>query len=116
MSNLFSNVVVFPLKEQRGNIVANGSVVVSDVVKLQFAVVLNKDEQPFVSFPSRKGKDAAQNDKWYPHTYITEKEASDELNALVVVKYNEFKNKDSSNVTSTEASATSEEYVDDLPF
>jgi DNA-binding cell septation regulator SpoVG len=84
MSNIFSDVKIFPI-QGNAKILARGEVVVHKTVKVKFTV-LNGSNGRFVSLPSEKGAKPDENgkDKYWPLVSMVNRELQDELNKVVL--------------------------------
>lgn len=84
MSNVFSNIKVFPMKTKHPTILANGSVVVGGVVEVRFTV-MKGTKGVFASLPARKGTKPDDTGKipWYPEVKILSDELHKEFQDLV---------------------------------
>lgn len=84
MSNIFSDVKIFPVQ---GNsvVLARGDVVVHKTVKVKFTV-MNGSNGRFVSLPSEKGAKPDENGKtkYFPLVSLVNRELQDELNKVVL--------------------------------
>lgn len=88
--SLFSNVQVFPLKKSHPTIKANGTVVISDAVKVKFTL-WNGPKGLFVGFPGEKGQkinEKTGKQEFYPYISVIDDSARKELQKAVIAAYN----------------------------
>lgn len=115
-NSLFSEVKVYPV-ETNSSLIARGSFVVGNAVKINFAM-LKGSKGIFVMLPSEKDrngkKDENGKDIYYPIAQFISAAARKELNDLAIAKYNEVK-KGKSTGASTNGNR-SNNVVDGLPF
>lgn len=111
----YSQIQVFPI-ETAGKIVARGSFVVAESVKVNFNLV-NGAKGFFVALPQekdRKGKkDEDGRDVYYPLARFVDKETSQEVTDLIVPLY---ESKVGEKPSSQQAPAQAQAQMDDLPF
>ena len=88
MSNVFSNLKVFSIKNPSGTLVGNGSVDVAGVVNVRFTIVKGQ-KGVFVSLPSRPGKKPDENGKtiYYKDVKILNEDLEAELQNLVTKEF-----------------------------
>jgi DNA-binding cell septation regulator SpoVG len=120
MSNVFSNIKVFPLKKSHPSIVANGSVLVAGVVEVKFTV-LKGSNGIFAKFPAKKGAKPDENGKdvWYPEVKIVNEDLFKEFQSLVQNELKKSSGAGGSQVTKNAKKAGEEnqtEYTDGIPF
>lgn len=84
MSDVFSNMKIFPNKSSHPVIKGNGTVTVSGVVEVKFTV-MNGSNGIFASLPARKGNKPDENGKipWYPDVKIPNEDLYHEFQNLV---------------------------------
>lgn len=90
MSDVFSQMKVFPLKKAHPTILGNGSVLVAGVVEVKFTI-MKGPKGPFASLPARKGdqKDPETGkDKYYPDVRILDGELYKEFQKLALDAFN----------------------------
>lgn len=115
MSNSnFSDVKIFPVQ---GNsvVVARGSVVIKDTVKVQFTV-MNGSNGRFVSLPSEKSTKVDEQTgkaKYFPLVSLANRELQDELNRVVLAQLDGDKKPASSGKSATAGKTKSS---DGIPF
>lgn len=88
MSELISDVQVWPLREPKNGLLANVSFKVADAFVLK-AFLRQSAKGMFVAQPSQKGTDKEGNDKYYEHHFPVTKEARTEMIEKVIEAYNE---------------------------
>lgn len=88
MSNIFSDVQLWPVKAAAGNLLANGKVTMHGTVEVRFQVVKGS-KGPFASLPARKSniKDESGKEKWFPEVRILNDELYTEFQNLVKNTY-----------------------------
>ena len=84
---VFSDLKIFPMNLEKSNLVAKGSVVIDNTVRINFSVI-NGPTGRFVSMPSEKSTktDDAGKVKYFPYISFVSRETSDELNRLVLTE------------------------------
>ena len=108
MSELISDVKVWPLREPKNGLLANVSFTVSESFVLK-AFLRQGKEGMFVAQPSQKGTDKDGNDKYYEHHFPISREARAEMTEKVIEAYNQ---KTNGNAESTKTKKKS----DGVPF
>ncbi len=91
MSSIFSEVEVRPLQRPAGNLKANGSVLIGNVVKVNFTVSDGRNGL-WVKLPQRsyqtKDKDTQEQvTRWVREVKITDENLEKELSQLVLAEY-----------------------------
>lgn len=117
--SIFSEIKVYPLDTKGGNLLANGTFVVSEAVKVRF-MYMDSKKGPFVSLPSDKVVRDGET-KYYPQVNFITKDANEELNKLVSAAYEKYKNGSTngdSNSSGSEKTGSEDfnRYDDSLPF
>jgi DNA-binding cell septation regulator SpoVG len=105
--------VSFNNKGATGNILGRGSFVVGGSVKVQYTLFSGKNG-PFVMLPAEKDRNGKTDPKtgrpvYYPHASFITADARQEINDLVMGKYNEAQGGVTTDTSTSQVS-------DDLPF
>jgi DNA-binding cell septation regulator SpoVG len=89
MSNVFSDIQIWPIKTEKGTLLASGKVTVYGTISLRFQVIKGSNG-PFASLPARKGtvKDESGKEKWYPEVRILDDALYEEFQKVVKEAYN----------------------------
>jgi DNA-binding cell septation regulator SpoVG len=114
MSDVFTNVKLFPLKTPAGNLLANGSVLVSGTVEVKFTI-MKGSKGLFASLPARKGNKPDENGRvpWYPEVKIPSEELYQEFQTVVKSEYTKLVGGDNGN---TGEHNQDPGYTDDIPW
>lgn len=87
MSDLITNIKVFPLKKDHPVILANGSALIAGTVQVNFTVKKGK-HGIFASLPGHIGKAKGENgsttDKWYSDVYLPDEDVRTKFQQAVV--------------------------------
>lgn len=113
MSNIISDIQVFPLKKDHPNIKANGSFVVNEAFKLKFTIFKGA-KGLFVGFPGESGQkinEKTGKKEWYPFVSVIDKDTSINLNKQILAVYN---SKTGNSMHQGEAASASSQ--EEIPF
>lgn len=88
MSELISDAKVFPLREPKKGLLANGSFTVAGAFVLKCLVREGKDGV-WVAMPARAGKDKEGNTRYYDECFPITKEARAEMTEKIIAAYEE---------------------------
>lgn len=106
----FSEITLFPVGKESKVVIARGSVVVANTIKVKFTV-MNGSNGRFVSLPAEKSDKVDENGKtrYFPNVSMVTRDLSDELNRLVLSKLDagEFSDPAASRSESSSESAPS---------
>jgi DNA-binding cell septation regulator SpoVG len=114
--SVFSDLKIFPVNSNGSKLIARGSVVVSNTVRVNFSV-LNGSKGRFVAMPSEKSNktDEQGNTKYFPVVQLSSRELSDELNRLVLAEL-DGGSKSGEKSTSGSARKPASKSGDGIPF
>lgn len=118
MSNVISDVQVYPLKKSHPKIKANGTLVVGSAFKIKFTL-FNGPKGLFVGFPGEQGEkinEKTGKKEWYPYVSVIDDNTRKELQKAVVGAYNKKVGNDTKLDQGTAAGPTNQTEDDDIPF
>ncbi len=94
MSKTFSDIKVTPVNFPNSKLVARGTVVIQETVKVKFSVIEGTNGK-FVALPQEKGNKPGPDgkDQYFPIVSLASKELSEELNKLVLAELGGNSNK-----------------------
>lgn len=108
----FSDIKIYRLENSTGSLLARGSVVIADLVRVNFSILEGKSGK-FVTLPSEKSTkidEATGKNKYFPLAQMVSRELSDELNKAVLAEY------EGGGKSSTAGSKTTSGSKKPLPF
>lgn len=119
MSEKFQNINIFPLKKEHPSIKANGSVLVSGIVQVNFAI-RHGSNGLFASLPGHFSNQTDENGKkkWYSDVYLPDEAVRAEFQKAMVAAYQQKVNQAPPQGDNTNAGEHNQdnEYNDGIPF
>ena len=111
MSDVFTQLKLFPLKQPIKNLVGNGEVLVQGTVLVKFTV-LRGAKGIFASLPSQAGKKVDENGKipYYPQVKIPNDDLYQEFQKMVRDEFNRL------STSQDQAGEGNQDFTDNVPF